>query len=227
MMLALLASALAGPVQASQPLPPADASPPPVAPLRSVFAEPETDCRRASTERDRDCLGWAVPDFAYVGSGGYLGLAVVGVGYAMLDDRLNVAVAYGMTPSFYSGRDVHTLAGDISARPLHVALPWKLALVPYLGAGLLLTFGEHYFWRQPARYDRFAEHYYDSTARYWTAHVGLELAYRSPVRSAIERHGLFIEIRALDTLFLQWLANTHVIQPWEAASTALGYRIAF
>ena len=223
MILALLGAALAGAAQ----VPPAMQAASALPPVQSAFAEPESDCRREATPRDRDCLGWAVPDFAYVGSGGYLGLTVVGVGYALLDDRLNVAVAYGMTPASYAGRNVHTLTGTISVRPFDVALPWKLALVPYLGVGMLLTFGEHYFWRQPDRYDPFAEPYYDSTARYWTASVGLELDWRQPYRSPIERHGLFLEIRVLDKLLLDWLTNTDVIEPWEAASTAFGYRIAF
>ena len=188
---------------------------------------PEPSCVARATARDRDCLGWAVPDFAYLQSGGYLGLATVGAGYALLDDRLNVAFGYGVSPAFYSGRTVHALHATFSYRPLEVSLPARFALVPYVGVGMLVTFGKHYFWSVPARYQPYDDRYYDATGRYWTAQLGLELDWTQRRSSAIERHGLFVEVRAIDELLLDGLRNPELIEPWEMLSSAFGYRVAF
>lgn len=184
-------------------------------------------CSRRPHDRDRDCLGWAVPDYAQLQSGGYVGLVAVGVGYALFDDWLHVGSSYGVSPAFHSGRTVHALHGVFSLRPTSILLAPHYALVPYAGAGFLVTFGEHYFWEQPARYDRYEKPYYPATAHYWTAHLGCELAWQQAANAVVESHGIFWELRTIDRFLFEWLSNTEVIEPWEALSSGLGYRLAF
>jgi len=185
-----------------------------------------TRCALAAGRRDRDCLGWAVPDYAFVQTGGFVGLLTIGLGYALFDDWVNVGAAYGISPAFHSGRTVHTVHLGIGVRPLELRLSGALKLVPYAGGGFLVAFGEDYFVDPPARYEPYSDLYYLPTALHLTIHAGVEVDFRAPSPS-FERQGLFWEVRTLDRFLVDWLSNTAVVEPWEAWSSALGYRLAF
>lgn len=193
---------------------------------RSSGGRPTTPSVPAEERRNHDRLGWLVPDYAVAQTGGFIGLLTVGVGYALFGDRLNLGLAYGISPAFHSGRTVSSMHLGAGVRPLEVKLPGDWSFVPYLGGGFLVAFGSDYFWSQPARYDAYDSGYYPPTAWHFTVHLGLEVDFGAP-SPAFERQGVFWEARTLDRFLVDWLSNTEVIQPWEAWSSAFGYRLAF
>jgi hypothetical protein len=178
------------------------------------------------TKRDRDRHGWYLPDFARVGTGGYQGLANVNVGYAMFNDIVNWSIGYGFTPAFTAGRNVHSLDMTLSIRPLDFRYR-DIRIVPaYFGAGLLFGTGNGYFLVTPSRYSDYSRRYYPPTAVHWTAHVGLEVDWL-PKSGFFERHGVFVEVRTLDSYFVSWIENQHTLALHEALATGFGYRAAF
>jgi hypothetical protein len=183
---------------------------------------PERSDRR--DERDPDRLGWYVPDFARVHTGGFIGMFVIGTGYAIFDDVLNVSAHYGFTPASHAGNDVHTFSFDLLVRPLDFRID-DFRIVPiYLGPGLLYAWGDEFFSRVPGRYD--SPSYYPPTSLHWTARAGLELDWLPP-SGVFERHGLFYEVVMLDTYFNFYRKNPDTLSPLDMLASAVGYRAAF
>ena len=177
-------------------------------------------------ERDRERLGWYVPDFAKLQTAGYLGSVGIGAGYAMLEDVLNVSLLYGFTPEQRAGENVHALRLNLDVRPLDLRFE-SFRLVPiYVGAGLLYAIGSEYFTRIPARYRRLEANYYPPTALHWTANLGLELDY-VPARGKIERHGLYYEVVTVDSYIMSYLENAEALHLADAFASSIGYRCAF
>jgi hypothetical protein len=188
-----------------------------------AHADDHSDDRGA---RDRDRLGWYVPDFARLGSGGYLGLANIGVGYAAFNDVVNWSVGYGFTPAFVSGRNSHTFDMTLNVRPLDFKYRSVRVVPIYVGGGLLFGTGAGYFLITPARYRKYDPLYYPPTAVHWTANVGLEVDWL-PSSGFFERHGAFVELRTMDTYFVSYLQNKQTLGLHEVFSTGIGYRAAF
>jgi hypothetical protein len=183
--------------------------------------------RHDRSKRDNDPLGWYVPDFAKLQTGGYSGLLTLGVGYAAFDDVFNWTLYYGYVPKFHAGRTVHSVSTTLSVRPFELGLG-DVRLVPvYVGAGLLFGFGEGYFLEVPERYDPYSSSYYRPTGVHWMAHIGLELDWLPDPNDFFERHGLYAELRTLDTYFFSYTENRGELGPEDALATALGYRAAW
>jgi hypothetical protein len=181
--------------------------------------------RSAREVRDVDRIGWWAPDFVKLQTGGYIGLFAVGLGYAMLDDVINVTLSYGNTPSFAAGTSTRALHGDLTLRPVDVQME-MMRLVPfYIGGGALYVFGDEFFVRVPERYRD--PSYYQPTALHPTLHAGLELDYVPGPESLIERHGVYVELRTIG-MFLSVLAqNPEAVEIHEVFASGLGYRMAF
>jgi hypothetical protein len=196
-----------------------------------LLAAPSTaraqDTRHVHTDRDRDPLGWYVPDYARLQTGGYTGLMTVGLGYGVLNDVINIGADYGFTPAAHAGRNVHSVSANLSIRPLDFRVG-DVRFVPlYFGGGGLFTWGDGYFLNEPSRYDQYAKNYYWPTAAHWTAHVGVEVDWLPPANSVFERHGFFWEVRTIDTYFFSAIRDPGTVRATEAVSSALGYRVAF
>jgi hypothetical protein len=175
-------------------------------------------------ERDPDRLGWYVPDFARVQTGGFVGMFAVGTGYAMFDDILNASMHYGFTPASHAGNDVHAFSFELLVRPLDFRIG-DFRIVPiYLGPGLLYAWGDEFFSRVPARYN--SPRYYPPTSLHWTARAGVELDWLPP-SGVFERHGLFYELVMLDTFFRFYRENPDTLGPLDMLAGAIGYRAAF
>jgi len=182
----------------------------------------ERDQRR--TQRDVDRLGWAVPDFAKAQTGGFVGLAALGVGYAAFDDILNATLLYGYTPKWHAGTNVHSFHFALSARPFDVRVE-AFRIVPiFVGLGMLFNPDPDLFVEVPDRYP--VKDYYAPTALHWTAHVGLELDYL-PRAGVLERHGLYFEAVALDTYVYSYFENRRTLAFTDMFGSAIGYRAAF
>lgn len=185
------------------------------------------DVRHDRAARDTDRLGWVVPDFGKVQTGGYSGLITVGLGYAAFRDVLNLTVDYGYVPAAAAGRNVHSVSTSVSVRPIDVRLG-DFRLVPgYLGGGLLFTFGDGYFITAPDRYQKYSANYYPPTGVHWMAHVGIELDWLPHEDNLFERHGLYWEVRTLDTFLFSYVENPRTLSPLDAVASAIGYRAAW
>jgi hypothetical protein len=182
------------------------------------------ELRRA--ERDRDRLGWYVPDFAKLQTAGFLGSVGVGFGYALFNDVTNVSLFYGFTPATRAGNNVHAGKLAIDVRPFDLRLN-AFRLVPiYIGGSLLYAFGSEYFTRLPDRYARIDQKYYPPTALHWSAQLGFELDY-VPARGAIERHGLYYEAVTIDSYLDSLFKNSGRVGLTDVFSSSVGYRLAF
>jgi hypothetical protein len=174
----------------------------------------------------RDQFGWALFDFVDLQTGGYVGLIALGVGYSWLRDVMNTSATYGFTPAWTAGRTVHALHLAHQIRPIHVSFGCAM-LVPFVGAGVLATGGNGYFFRQPDQYDHYSDRYYRATAYYWTAQLGLGLLWRQPTNSLVARHGPYLELITLVAHAAVALENPAVSSWSDAVATALGYRVVF
>lgn len=176
--------------------------------------------------RDRDRLGWYVPDYARLQTGGYLGSVGAGLGYAAFSDRLNISLLYGFTPERDAGHAVHAAKLSLDYRPIELGNP-RLRFVPfYVGAGLLYAFGGEFFTRLPARYQRIDTNYYPPTALHWTVQLGVELDF-APAHGFIERHGLYYELVALDSYAVSFFENPDHVRLVDVLASTVGYRLAF
>lgn len=176
--------------------------------------------------RDRDALGWYVPDYARLQTGGYLGTVGVGFGYAAFDDRLNVSLLYGFTPAERAGHPVHEAKLSLDYRPFELGnARWRLVPLT-VGAGLLYAFGGEYFTRVPARYRRIDTRYYPPTALHWMLQLGLELDY-APASGPFERHGLYYEVVTLDSYAFSLFENPSRVRVIDVLASTIGYRVAF
>ena len=199
---------------------------------RSALADDDRDADSGGAHsvlgqhRDRDRLGWYVPDYARLQTGGYLGRFGAGFGYAAFDDRLNVSLFYGYTPALEAGDSVHAGKLSLAFRPVELGRG-QFRLVPaYVGAGLLYAFGGKFFTRLPARYRRIDTRYYPPTAVHWMVELGLEADY-VPSRGPIERHGLYYEVVTLDTYIASWFENSNHVRVIDTLASTVGYRMAF
>jgi hypothetical protein len=188
-----------------------------------------TDLNRAELHResrDRDRLGWYVPDFARLQIAGFLGVVGVGFGYAAFNDVLNVSLLYGFSPAAHSGKSVHAGRLAIDVRPFDVRID-AFRLVPvYLGGSVLYAFGNEYFTRLPDRFARLDRYYYPPTSLHWGAQLGLELDY-VPSSGPIERHGLYYELVTVDSYLFSFIENSSSVGLDDVVSSSLGYRCAF
>lgn len=174
--------------------------------------------------RDSDALGWWAPDYVKLQTGGYAGLAAAGVGYAAFDDVLNASLLYGYVPALAAGRTVHSLHFALHGRPVELRFGPVRWIVSYAGIGVLHTWGDRYFILLPARY---AGGYYSPTGLHLTGHLGTEVDLVAGGASIFERHGLYLELCALEFYVRRYLRNPDSLGLSEVVSLAFGYRLAF
>lgn len=169
-----------------------------------------------------DPLGWAAPDFVKLQSGGFLGLATVGVGYASRDDLLAGAAYYGWVPRSVAGIEIHSFALTLTARGRLCLDPRWEWIVGYGGVGSVFTRGEGFFIESPSPYP---DDYYQPTARRYLLLLGSELLHR-PAASPewLSAHGAFFELVFLDKYLSAWWKND-CISLRETLSLALGYKL--
>lgn len=191
-------------------------------PMRERGVEEPT----ARTERDPDRLGWYVPDFARLQTGGFVGMVAIGIGYAAFDDVLNLSAHYGFTPAAHAGSDVHAFSFEVLVRPLDFKVD-DFRIVPiYAGPGLLYAWGDEFFTALPERYSQRDSSYYPPTSLHWTLRAGIELDYL-PASGFIERHGAYYEVTLLDTYLDRYRENPDSLGLEEVFAGAVGYRAAF
>jgi hypothetical protein len=182
--------------------------------------------RELDGRRDQDRLGWYVPDFVRLGTGGFVGMFVAGTGYALFQDVLNVSFSYGFTPASHAGADVHAFALALDARPFDLAAG-DFRIVPLtLGPGLIYAWGDEFFSRLPGQYRPFSDSYYPPTSLQPVAKLGFELDYLPPP-GFFERHGVYYELTALYLHLRRYFSNRDELGLEDALSSGVGYRAAF
>lgn len=187
-----------------------------VVPVRALASE---GCHRRA-----DTLGWYVPDHAKVQTGGYLGMATVGVGYTALR-VLDFDLYYGWVPEFVGGVDIQSLAIRVSGHVKGICLTPDVNWI-YIsgGLGMVMTFGDGFFVLNPSRYPA---GYYPITALRNLLTVGTAIEFQQPEHRWIAHHGAFLEFAALDQYVRAWLQSPKTIAAWEPWSMSLGYKLGF
>ncbi|MCC6903596.1 MAG: hypothetical protein IT377_31800 [Polyangiaceae bacterium] len=189
--------------------------------LLAALLWPGTGAAESCPDR-ADPLGWAAPDFVKAQSGGYLGLATVGVGYATKNDLLAVAAYYGWVPRQVAGIEIHSFAVTLTARGrLCLDSRWEW-IVAYGGVGSVFTRGEGFFIESPSPYP---DDYYQPTARRYLVLVGSEVLLKPTTAPAwLSGHGPFFEVVFLDKYLSAWWKNDRIALR-ETLSLALGYKL--
>lgn len=176
--------------------------------------------------RERDRLGWAVPDYARLQSGGYLGMGTLGVGYSALRDVINVGVGYGFVPEKAEAPAVHILHATALVRPLRfgVGSSDRVFVYPlYVGAGVMAALGPNLFIRAP---DEYPGGYYPASGLHYLLLAGAELSVRENEGRFFQRHGVFWELVSFDQ-YIDALLQNPGVSLLDAVSSAVGYRASF
>lgn len=196
----------------------------------AAFAATEADATSTIATQgpapERDRLGWAVPDYARLQSGGFLGLFNVAVGYSAFRDVLNVQLEYGFVPPLDKESSVHFGAGLLLVRPLRLAFAphdrfWFYPI--YAGGGVMVASAKGLFIRQPSVYP---DGYYPPNGFHFVALVGTELAFRPNAGQFVTRHALTVEFITIDQ-YLDAISQNRSMSPFGAFSTAVGYKLGF
>lgn len=192
----------------------------------AVAETPSQKPEAKSPPRDRDRLGWAVPDYFKLQTGGYVGVVNVRAGYAIFDDILNLGAGYGFAPTKGEVPASHSVDFELAVRPLELPLG-QIRIVPlYLAAGLVYVIGDHFKARYPDRYTRIDPNYYPPTALHWTLGLGAQVGL-APLRGFVEKHSLYYQLTTLDTFATSFVDNTKTISFFDVVSSTAGYRIDF
>lgn len=175
---------------------------------------------------ERDRFGFAVPDYARLQTGGFLGLVNVALGYSAVRDIVNVQLEYGFVPEFDKESSAHFGAVLVLIRPLRFAFGarerfWLYPL--YAGGGVMLASSSGLFVKQP---DVYPEGYYPPNALHFVALLGLELALRPDAGQFATRHALTLEVVTLHQ-YLDAIAQNPSMSPLSGFSTAVGYKLGF
>lgn len=175
---------------------------------------------------ERDRLGWAVPDYARMQTGGFLGLVNVAVGYSAFRDVLNFQLEYGFVPPLAKESSVHFGAGLLLVRPLRLVFAarerfWFYPI--YAGGGVMVASARGLFIRQPSVYPK---GYYPPNGFHILALLGCELAFRPNAGQFVTRHALTVEFITLDQ-YLDAISQNRSMSPFGAFSTAVGYKLGF
>lgn len=173
--------------------------------------------------RDVDRLGWYVPDFAKLQTGGFRGRYSAGLGYAAFDDVLNVGLLYGYSPDEVGSSGLSTLSLEIAARPLEIPVGQLRILPIEVGVGALYAIGPKFELRYP---DRYSSGYYKPTALHAMLHLGVGLDW-VPRGIGIERVGLYYQVSSIHPFLYDLLANPGVVSIHQSFASSVGVRAAF
>ncbi len=173
--------------------------------------------------RDTDRLGWYVPDFAKVQTGGLRGRYSAGLGYAAFDDILNVGLLYGYSPNEVNDSGVSTLSLEVSARPFEVRAGQFRFQPLEVGLGVLYAIGDQFEFRYP---DRYSSGYYRPTAFHFQAFLGAGVDW-VPDSSVLERVGLYYQISSIYPFMADYIDNPDQLSIDDALASTIGYRAAF
>lgn len=176
-----------------------------------------------ATAQPDDPVAWVLPDYAKVQTGGWLGLATIGLGWEIFNDTVNATAYYGYVPKSVGGTTIHSVTWNVSLRPMTVPLGEVSWEPVYVGLGAVYAFGRDFFLDTPERYPE--DEYYPATGRRMLLSVGTE--FRATTDTHFRSHGAFLEVTAVDHyLKLRREDREHV--RWSAAlSLSAGYRLAF
>jgi hypothetical protein len=182
-------------------------------------AEPIADVGQA---RPPELRSFHAPDHLKLQTGGFLGLATVGLGLSAFEDHLNVTGYYGWVPQSVGGIEIHSFAMVLVGRAARSRFgDWRWIPV-YAGAGALYVRGEGFFVVLP---DRYPDGYYLPTGIRALGVLGTELELRASSGTDVASHGAFLEVVALDVLVHHWAANRDSVSLLEVFSTGLGYKL--
>jgi hypothetical protein len=181
--------------------------------------EPDRDSGRDRLDRDR--LGWAVPDFLRIQTGGWIGSLNLAVGYSLFDDRINLSAGFGFTPDSTAGHSVTNADLTLALRPFRIERrDWYLVPLE-LGVTRMVVLGDRY--RAP---DRYRSGYYPPTAEHWLGHVGFEIGWL-PDDGLFTRHAIYVRASALDTYAQSFVQDRGHLELSDVIAGSIGYRAAF
>ena len=147
---------------------------------------------------------WYEPDSIVTQTGGYTGLATIGVGYD-IGKYYRTDVIAGYVPEIVGGEDLWSL----SWKNTFVA-PKMGRIEPYLGLNLLYSFDDDTYVTLPEQYPR---GYYPTTALRTAAYIGVS-----------DLSGLYAELTTLDHYMEAYVRSDGELNYWEIGTYAIGYR---
>lgn len=175
--------------------------------------------------------------FAKVQTGGYAGLATVGLGYGAFEDLWRGEALYGYVPASVSGIAIHSVTFKTDVAAAGLAVGDGLWIPAYVGGGLLWGLSRKVFARLPEEYP---EKYYPSTALFWEGHLGTEWVFGGAssfapasaggtgfAREMGARHGVYAEANVHEMGLLASYDNPGYLGPRDLFTYTLGYKLRF
>ncbi|PSR56900.1 hypothetical protein AHMF7605_27085 [Adhaeribacter arboris] len=169
---------------------------------------------------------WYLPDHTVVQFAGNIGFLAVGPGYSLAQDKINLDILYGYTPSFEAETSIHTLTGKF------IYSPWQNRIKPgYIweplkfGAGVSYSLGSQFYTTLPRHYPD--GYYFWPTSFRLTPFVGTSISKAvGNSNSLIKQVQGYTEAGTHDLAILS-LTTNKALSPWDIISFAFGVKLKF
>lgn len=156
---------------------------------------------------------WYVPDLIISQTAGYVGYVSLGAGY-FLTKRWETDLLFGYVPEFIGGDDIYQISWKNSLHPFGLKRYGDFRYSPiYIGITTIYGLDDDLHVVLPKRYPR---GYYPPTALHLAVNLGAEARYH--------KHGIFIEISALDTGIEAYANNPGFFSLSDITTLAFGYK---
>lgn len=115
-----------------------------------------------------------LPDYVKMQYAGGIGFISLGVGYTMLNDKLEVTYFYSYIPELITKDDLHSVSLQFTAKPVRFRINNDLEVLPINFGGFFHhTFGNEYWIRLPSHYP--SEYYWWSPGKNAGMFIGGEI----------------------------------------------------
>ncbi len=162
-----------------------------------------------SAGEDRQRRHPLAPDFLKCQYAGNMGVVSAGMGYALLDGRMQTDLFYGYAPKRYCGESIHHVTWKNTVLPLSVRLSDTVKWAPVtLGSHFSLKVGKNNRQTWVILPDRYPDNYYPPTALHLLLTLGTAFDYRVPGSS--RSTGVFFEGGTTALYLRDWIRESHV-----------------
>jgi hypothetical protein len=181
--------------------------------------------------------------YAKLQTGGYIGLATVGLGVELFDGVWRNEMLYGHVPASVAGSAQDSLAWKTDARApviefVHGGAPAARWIPAYGGGGLIYNLSRRVFARLPEEYPA---KYYPSTALHWELHLGTEIQFGgrggdaggtqpeagNQARRGGHRHAAYLEANMHEIALLALYDNPRYFGASDLLTYTVGYKFLF
>jgi hypothetical protein len=166
-----------------------------------------------------------VPDYFKNQFAGNIGFISAGLGYGVLNERLQFDFLYGYVPESAGGTEIHTFTTKANLLPIKIRLSNKYELYPLTLSGFMsYTPGDQYETKWP---DKYPEGYYKPTAFYSGIAAGLRFRIKSTGGFLKNDTDLYTEVGTLSQYFKEYRNSNGYLKLSDIVNVAFGAVVYF